>query len=397
MDVKNLIEEVKQLRGELTETLKTRDNGAEAKFGALNEKAGKLFEDIEGVKGQIEDVYVKMGRPDMGGGSATGRAKSIGSQFIESESYKRAMSNGLKSTDSVEVEGGFHRKAILSTDTGGNLLGETQFESRIVMPSDDTFRLRDVMTVQSTSSGAIEYVEETGFTNAAAPVIEAALKPESDLTYELRTANVKTIAHTITASNQVLSDANQLRGMIDQRMGYGVKLSEEAQILYGSGAGENLQGVLTNANRQIYSHNVSDASDPGVQKIRGLRHAMTLVRLSNYPVEGVVVHPSDWEDIELASDSNGRFIILGWGDGAQMRFFRVPVVDSTAINPGEAAVGAFKLALTLYDREQSNIRVFEQHVDYAQRNLVLIRGEERLALVNYRPEAIAHVTFNSVV
>ncbi|POP66548.1 phage major capsid protein [Pseudomonas syringae] len=49
--------------------------------------------------------------------------------------------------------------------------------------------------------------------------------------------------HLFKASRQILDDAKALQSYIDARARYGLLLAEEAQLLYGSGAGANLQGL----------------------------------------------------------------------------------------------------------------------------------------------------------
>jgi hypothetical protein len=75
----------------------------------------------------------------------------------------------------------------------------------------------------------LEYVKETGFTNAAAATAESAAKPESTLKLDLVSTSAKVIAHFIKASRQVLDDISQLKSMIDQRLMYGLAYVEETR------------------------------------------------------------------------------------------------------------------------------------------------------------------------
>jgi len=117
------------------------------------------------------------------------------------------------------------------------------------------------------------------------------------------------------------------------------------------------------------------------------------VFLAYYEPTGVVVHPFDWEAIELIKDSQNRYIVTGSvAVGADKTLWRMPVVDTPAIPQKTALVGAFGLGAQLYDREQANIRIAEQHSDFFTRNAVAILAEERLALAVKRPESFAKVT-----
>lgn len=65
------------------------------------------------------------------------------------------------------------------------------------MPGLRRLTVRDLLAQGRITSNALEYVRENVFTNAAAPVAEGTLKPESNITFTKETANVKTIAHWI--------------------------------------------------------------------------------------------------------------------------------------------------------------------------------------------------------
>jgi HK97 family phage major capsid protein len=238
----------------------------------------------------------------------------------------------------------------------------------------------------------IEYVEETGFTNAAAPVAEGATKPPSNLTFELVQLSAKVIAHVITASRQILSDAPMLQSYVDGRMVYGVKLEEEDQMLYGDGLAENLTGLLTHAARQTYTE--STDGQVGDTKLHSIRRAITRVTLAEYVASGVALHPTDKEEVDLLQGTDDHFLHLDVSGGNVPAYFRIPIVETTAIVVGEAAVGAFNLAARIHDVWNATVQLFEQHADYAATNKVLVRAEERMALANERPEAIVHVTFD---
>lgn len=113
----------------------------------------------------------------------------------------------------------------------------------IIMPGLRRLTIRDLLAQGRTSSNALEYVREEVFTNNADVVAEKALKPESDITFSKQTANVKTIAHWVQASRQVMDDAPMLQSYINNRLMYGLALKEEGQLLNGDGTGDNLEGL----------------------------------------------------------------------------------------------------------------------------------------------------------
>ena len=97
----------------------------------------------------------------------------------------------------------------------------------------------------TTDSNAITYVREKLFTNnAAAQASEGAKKAQSDLQFEEITTGVKTLAHFVKASRQILDDAAMLQSYINGRLTYGLKLVEDKQLLSGDGAAGGLTGIM---------------------------------------------------------------------------------------------------------------------------------------------------------
>ena len=158
-------------------------------------------------------------------------------------------------------------------------------------------------------------------------------------------------------------------------------------MLYGPGTGAHLEGLLVNTNRQQYTQLVADT------KIDAVRKAITLARVAEYPVDGIVVHPYDWQDMELLKGTDDRYVWVTVPDGGVPRLWRVPVVETTAIRSGTALVGAFSLGAAIWDREDAGVRTSDSHASFFIENQVAVLAEERLALTNYRPEAFVDLTF----
>jgi HK97 family phage major capsid protein len=112
-------------------------------------------------------------------------------------------------------------------------------------------------------------------------------------------------------------------------------------------------------------------------------------------VTGIILSPADWEAIELAKGTDGRYIWVNVPDGGVPRLWRVPVVESLAMQDNEYILGAFGLGASVFDREQANIRVSESHADFFLRNQVAIMAQERIAMAVYRPEAFVRGTFTT--
>ena len=380
--------------------------------------------DIKEIKGLIEglqsftevDAWANAGSSSVAAAAAAGssvaptRFKSIGDEFINSAEFKSLNGgrNGANMpapfvTSATLTAGTYNVKDVYSalpTGTPGSF-GTIQRDP-IVVPPMRTRRVRDLFPVRTTSAAVIEYFRMTGFANNAAAVADRnndntnfGVKPQSSFTFIGEQAPVRTIAHWEAAHRNVLADEPQLRSIIDNELMYGLRLQEDAQILSGDGTGENLTGVLSTTGIQEYAWS-DGATDPVPDtKADAIRRAATLAFLAYYEPTGVVLHPNDWEDIELAKDNNGQYLVaVSVALGGEPRLWRIPVVETPAIPEGTALVGAFGTGAQLYDREQASIRISEQHADFFVRNAIVVLAEQRLALAVKRPEAFVEVNFD---
>jgi HK97 family phage major capsid protein len=283
----------------------------------------------------------------------------------------------------------------------------TRERDAIVVPPMRTRRVRDLFPTRSTTAAVIEYFRMIGFTtpgttavNAASTVAERAgsafaAKPQSSMVFEGHQAPVRTLAHWEAAHRNVLADEPQLRSIIDNELLYGLRLQEDYQILEGDGSGENLLGILNTPGVQTYDWSAGNLLPVPDTKADAIRRAATLSFLAYYEPTGVVLHPNDWEDIELTKNTQGTYLMaVSMQVGAEARIWRLPIIDTPAMPEGQALVGAFGTGAQLYDREQASIRISEQHADFFVRNAIVVLAEERLALAVKRPESFVNVTFD---
>lgn len=340
--------------------------------------------------------------------------KTVGEAFLSSDEFK-ALASGRNGANMVAPYVYNVKDVFTGMPTGPasplssvEQFGQFQRDPMVVAPTR-TRRVRDLFPKRTTNAAVIEYFRQIGYTspagmtppaNNAAPVAERSgspavftTKPQSGLKFTGHQAPVRTLAHWEAAHRNVLADEPQLRSIIDNELMYGLRLLEDTQILNGDGTGENLQGVLQTSDIQTYSWSSGAVGD---LKADAIRRAATLSFLAYYEPTGVVMHPNDWEDVELSKDDNGQYLVaVSVALGGQPRLWRIPVVDTPAIAEGTALVGAFGTAAQIYDREQASIRISEQHADFFVRNAIVILAEQRLALAVKRPEAFVKVTFNS--
>jgi len=264
----------------------------------------------------------------------------------------------------------------------------TRRDGLVSIPLEDR-TVADLMLQGNVSGPAVEYYEETTYTNAAATVVEAATKPESALAYTLRTDTVRKIAHWIPATSEALQDVPFLESQIRGRLAFGVQRIEEQQILVGDGIAPNIQGITNRSGVQTQAKGADptpDAIYKGMQKIRGAGG------LGFAEPTAVVIHPNDWTEIKLLRTADGIYLWGNPSDEGPDRIWGLPVRQTTAMTEGTALVGAFRPYAEVLRREGINITLSTEHSTYFIENKVAILAESRLALAVYRPSAFAKVT-----
>jgi HK97 family phage major capsid protein len=369
--------ELKDLGGLTAETKKAADE-ALIKHNELSARMGELEQKMARRAGGAEPV------------------KSMGRQVTDSEEFKAFVKAGCRGRMSVGV------KAIISaltTDADGSA-GDMIVPVRVpgvITPAQRRLTIRNLIQGGRTSSNAIQYVKESGFTNNAATVSETAggAKPRSEIKFDLITSGVTTIAHFVLATKQILDDVPMLQSYLNGRLIYGLGYVEDGQLLNGGGTGADLNGIYTQAT--AYSAPLTPTAAGNLTKIDVIRLAILQAMLAEYPADGIVMNPIDWADIELTKTDDGAYLFANPQGGSEPRLWRLPVVETQAMSSDHFLTGSFQQGAQIFDREDANVEISTEDSDNFQKNLVTIRAEERLALAVYRPESFIKGAFTTAL
>lgn len=349
----------------------------------LKEKTDKALSELGDVTTRLSDMEKRAAREKENGEE---EQKSLGQLVIDSDAYKAGNLTG-SSRASIKVSA--DRAAITTANTtvgtgrspGTSLVPGARVPGIFGLP-ERQMTIRDLILPGQTASNNVEYVKETGYTNNAAPVAETTAKPYSDLTFDMASAPVRTLAHLFKASRQILDDAPALRSYIDGRARYGLRFVEENQLLNGSGTGQNIAGLVPQAT--AFAPAFTPSAVTGIDR---LRLAVLQVVLAEYPATAFVLNPIDWAKIELTKDAGGNYIIGNPQGSLTPTLWNLPVVSTQAMVSGQFLTGAFSYAAQIFDRMDIEVLLSSENVDDFEKNMFTIRAEERLALAVYRPEA----------
>lgn len=382
--------------------LRSEIEDTQAKIKAQEEAAASLKSAIE-----VEDA-TPAGDAPLGRTKDRGDApRTLGAGFVGSEAMKAFRENhpnGVAKGNPISIEarrfatkGDSVRavKAPLNTIDNGDTT-----PTRLPGIEDVTYRrpntLLDLITVGTTDAAWLEYRQLVAVTNNAALVPEAQtnnsaanLKPISDLQTRTADAKAHTYADGIEATTQELNDDGAMTSLIDGILTQNLRDEIERIVLQGDDALGEPNGILntTGVLQQAFATDM----------VTSIRKGKTLLReTSNTIPQAVLLNPEDDEAFDLLKDSNDRYLGNGpFGTGPSTAW-AVPRIASAAMPKGQALMGDFR-AFQLLIFEALSILAFNQHKDYAQRNLVYVRAELRALQMFRQPAKLAVIDIEAGV
>ena len=303
MEIKELNEALSTATSEIKSSLDTQAQEVKSIKETAATVATEIKSSVETVSTEIKSVDTRLTAMEVKANRTIEgqlmERKSAGEQFVDSAEYKSR--SGYR-TDSVVLE-------TKDISNGGGSAGALTTQYRNPTIHRDPNRqvlIRDLLTTIPITDSAVEVMRELVNTNNAAPQAgELVDKAKSNITYNQETYVVQTMAHFIIASRQILADVPRLQAEIDNRLMYGLDLLSDDQLLLGDGTGNNLKGLLVDANVPDLG---ASAAETGTIWVDFIRKGVTSLQLSNYSATAVVVAPQDWEILETSKGTDGHYI-----------------------------------------------------------------------------------------
>jgi HK97 family phage major capsid protein len=328
---------------------------------------------------------------------------SAGKAFVNSAEYKKISDPAGRgqsfSTGPVPVS--FESKAgtTIESGQGAGLIPVPQVLPGVVQKLFQPIQVTQLFGSFQANNNQVRYAVEGTATSGAAGVAEGGTKPPSDLAYSTVDEQVRKIATTITLSDEILDDAEAVQQFISSRLTLFVSLEEERQLLRGGGTNE-LVGLIGRSGVNTYSRG-SDDNVVALAKVVANTQGS-----ANVPPTGIILHPQNWLATRLLKDgvggTAGNFYGSGpFGQAAQnagaaglfgQTLWDLPVALSTTVGVGTAVVGAFATDAAIGRRGGPTVEASNSHQDYFQKDLVMLRAEQREALAVYRPNAFTVVS-----
>ena len=323
----------------------------------------------------------------------------LATKFVESAEYKTfaeqvagAPSNSERQIQLPSVKLGSYLDVV---ESKARLTSELAHPQAVTYPMidqtiKDELTLMDLISKGRIAADSLRYVQIVNVTRNAALQPENTgddatdvLKPMSDMATNVETATVFGYADGYTVTTQMLSDAPAFATFMDNELRYSIRRVQEEYLLNGSGQNGEPRGILNTTGIQGDTYDGS-----GAQPIRNLvekvRTGIRKVREKGGTTSAILLHPEDNEAIDLMKDSNGNYIFGGPANTGQQTLWGRPRVVSEKIDRGTVLLGDFK-QIAYLDRDGISVEAFNQHADYARRNLVYVRAEARGLQAIWRP------------
>ena len=259
--------------------------------------------------------------------------------------------------------------------------------------------LLDVIPTEQVSpdTGRYAYLQQTVNTQNAAVVANSALKPTSVYTVQKVEGAVTTIAHlSEQLERQMLSDVRLFQDFVSGSLRDGVIMALEGEIIAGDGTGAHLLGLSATSGIQTQAKGADPTPDT-------LRKAITKLQLVNLASGFFLIHPSDWEEIELLRTADGLYISRTSPDNTppvdtfNRTAWGVPVVVTAALTAGTGYL-VDTGSVMLFEREGVQVDWSENIYDSGagatdfQRNLIRFRAEGRWGFGVTRPGGVCKIT-----
>lgn len=365
--------ELSQLLGQHYEKIKAAHDKTDNAVGGLNAR--------------VMEIEQKLARPggETRGNLATNTFGALVAAHSEFKNIAELASRRGKYTLQV--------KAMITSlpNSGGALVAPDLRMGDAIMLPRRRLIVRDLIAPGQTDSNLVQFPRQTLRDLNPSVVSEGAKKPESNIEFEIMDAPVRTIAHWTKAARQVLADAKQLQSLLDGELRYGVAIEEEAQMLLGSGAGQDLEGIVPLAT--AYE---TDRDQAGDTMFDTLAHALAQAEVALLPATGIVLNNNDLEAMKIIKDEDGRYIGGGpFGPPITQIWGRL-VVGTPILPGGRFLVGAFRDGAQVFDREEVNVLVATENEDDFIRNKATVLCEERLAFIVKRPQAFIEGAFPQI-
>ncbi|UPL50523.1 phage major capsid protein [Hymenobacter sublimis] len=347
----------------------------------VNSVQEKINADLQLVQKSIDAVAAEQKRSAMS--NAQVEVKSLETVVAEKTAEIKSLVKGGKA---VEVKAPVD---MLRGNTGVSTSQNDISRGGYIQQPNRLTHVRDFMRIGKLATPTYVYDRELLPEGKPALTAEGTRKPKVSFKTEPVTANGAKLAMHYKVSTETAHDAPALTYSFQGKGVEMVLVEEDAQLLYGSGANGEIQGLFPLA----IPFNAGSLRVSNAQTIDVIRAAVNQVRKSMYRANVVFMHPDDVTALELTKDADGRYILPNIFTSGVNQVSRIQIAEIDAMNPGEFLVANLDLAVETFMIEDLSIKISDSNEDDFVTNKITVVIEERLLQAVVRPSALVKGTF----
>lgn len=348
--------------------------------------------------------------------------RSLGRQLVENADFKAWLNHiapGGQMSPNVPVNSKkFELKNALVTGgsaTSGGAFFETDYTGMYAPFIQPALTVRDLVINATTDADVVQYVRANAHSNAAAESAEASnadpsvltantttgavtygavsgAKPEGAFTWAVVTATVNPVAEGVPITRRALLNGGQLSSIIDDQLRYDIDRRINGQMIAGNGSDPNMRGIRNTSGilTQSFSNNP-------IETIRKAKTKVSSASTGSGKIPtGTVLTPEVMETVDLfrvggSTTTDGAFLLNPYTDRPQ-RLWGMLLVEDSGMTADKGVVGYFRDAV-LWDRMMTTVQAYEQHADFAARNLVYLLAEWWGTFGVLQPKSFVDVSF----
>ena len=274
------------------------------------------------------------------------------------------------------------------TTSGGQNLIPTERNEGVLMPQRQLL-VRDLFTQVSATSNNGEYFSQSARTNNADFVsdeVTSPAKPESAVTYEPKTWTARTIAHWLPVTKNMLNDYAELQSMLDVDLIYGINYKEDLALLWGSGSGNEIDGIIAATGTQAHTRVSGDSLADTIRRM-----ITKSFNSSGLRPEFAGMTPETFEALELQKTTDGAYMYVV----VNGRVWGLTIAESPAFEDPDNAgshyvlVGNGTMGARIHDLETENVEVGFIDKQFVQNTRTLL-AEKRLGFSHRVPASFVY-------
>ena len=253
-------------------------------------------------------------------------------------------------------------------------------------------RVTDLLGSATISGNAVTYYVNGAVEGDAGVTAQGAKKSQISTSFTPVTKALKKVTAFAKETSEVLEDAPFLASTVEDIINFKIVSKENSEVVTDIVGTSGIQSVTyTDGQHTGDAANLAEAILLAKSKIADA---------TDYEADCVLINPQDMYALRVAKDSNLQYIGGGYFTGAYgngeyvapATIWGLPVFESSAVTAGEPVVAAGKLAIKVYRKGDTTVKVFDQNEDDALYNIVTVLGEERLLVAVKEPKGVVKVS-----